>query len=149
VNDIRPLVVSRASVLQKDFRGDVKDLPAEMVPTDAEREWFKLVESTAPDVEIARRKSSICLDVEVETMTDDELTYIYAGKKVTVKTPANSFRVSRALESSRHDAVAAMCEQNAISVDGVPIRVEKCKLGVDEIATLVKVTDKFFFQSYL
>lgn len=154
---IEDLRVSRASVLKKNFTLPEHTLRAtlsaedaeEQIPTQQEKNWWAIVEGKGKYRDVLRRKITICLDVEVEEMREDFISYEYNAKKFSVSAPINSFAISRALEVSKHNAFVVLCSQGCVKLNGMPINAEKNTLGVDELSLLVDVANRFFFQWYV
>lgn len=151
--------VSRASFFKARFEVTEKELRDQLsgeeleqalseMPTEDELEFYKIMKSEAPEIERLKRKVSVCLDAEVSKLEDDLVEYEYAGKKINVKSPVNSFETSQSLELGTHSGVQSMMKQGCISIDGAVLR-DFNVLAVDEINLLVKIIDKFFFQAYL
>ena len=134
--------------LRSKLKGDELKEALKTLPTEEELEFYKIFKSQAPELERIKRKMSVCLDAEVLELRDDYIEYLYASKRVGVKSPSNAFAVSQALEVSKHEAVDLMMKQVCIRINNVPL-MSFDGLGVDEIRLLVLIVNKFFFQPYL
>lgn len=134
--------------LRSKLKGDELEEALKTLPSEDELEFYKIFKSQAPELERAKRKMSVCLDAEVTELRDDYVEYLYAGKKVGVKSPSNAFAISQALEAGKHSAVELMMQQVCIRINSVPL-MSFDGLGVDEINLLVSIINKFFFQPYL
>ncbi len=152
--------VSRASILNKVFNvteeylkekltGDELALALTALPTAEEKEWMRINESNAPELERIRRKNSVCLDAEIETLEDDKVVYVYNNKLYTINEPINSFNVAMELEKSRMKGFAELCAQGCVLIAGKKLVINKDNVKVDELSLLIKIADKFFFQTYI
>lgn len=155
---IEDLRVSRG-ILDKLFGLTEDQIRAQVAPeeveetlarlaTPEEENWMRIFKSTAPELERLQRRMSVCLDAEVIELTDEKVVYEFSGRKYEIKAPTNSFRVSAALEKSRHDAFAEMINQKCFSVDGQAVTLASIKLAPDEVNLAVRIAGKFFFLIY-
>lgn len=144
---IKLIKVSRARLLSLDFTSS--ETTPETTPTDEEREWFRIREAKNPEHAIERRKMSVCLDAEISILEDARVGFTYGRSEIIISAPVNAYNISRALEFSKHEAFAVLCEQGRVTVDGKTIKADKNTLGVDALSLCVRIADKFFFTSFL
>lgn len=151
--------ISRQSLLEKNFdlsetevrerfTGDELDVQLKLIPTPDEAEWMKIFTHNAPELARVQRRMLVCFEFEVEEIRDDYLSGTYCAQKLEFFAPKNSFKISRALENSKHDAFAELCAQNCVKIDGLILTPQKTNAGVDTLSLSVKIADRFFFQSY-
>jgi len=152
------IIVSRESINKKLFgvteeelreklKGAELEEALSLLPTDEEKEWMKIFQSNAPELARIRRKMSVCLDAEIEVLEDNRIVYSYCGVPYEIKAPINSFKILRALESSKIDALEEMSRQACLKKDGKDIDLKS--EPVDSLKLMRLITDKFFFQIYL
>lgn len=150
--------VSRESINQKVFgvteqdlrerlNGDELKASLKLLPTQDEADWYALFNTSAPEAQRLRRKCSVCIDAEVESLDDNKVVYTYGGKRFEVEGPKNAYRVSQALERGKHEALTEMIAQGCITVDGA--KSTQATLQVDEIQLILTIVDKFFFMIYI
>lgn len=153
--------VSRASILGKTFNVTEEEIRAKLtgadltkalaeLPTEEERQWMEIFESTMPELARLKRKISVCLDAEVSELTDDCVSYTYGENTFRLEMPRNAYKICMAIEKDVMSAVAEMCAQRCVKMNGKVIGDIK-KDGVmlvDEMQLLVRIASKFFFQIF-
>lgn len=152
------IIVSRESITKKNFDVTEKQLrenlegkeleeALELLPTPEEREWMKIFQSNAPELARMRRKMSVCLDAEIKILEENHILYEYCKTEYEIKAPINSFKILKALESSKSDAFEEMAKQGCLKKDGkdIDLKIEP----VDSLKLMFIIADKFFFQIYL
>lgn len=138
------------SILQKVFDISDEEIKRQypddwqrLTPTETEREWMRIFRAQAPELARVQRKMSICIEAQIDELSEDAFTYSYAGKQITVSAPKNCFRTAEVLsQRGVFAAVREMAQQGCISVD---IQT----LAVDELMLLQRLIDRFFFQTYI
>lgn len=154
--------VSRESIYSKRFDVTEEQLIANLdgkeleeaiafIPTDEEREFMEIFNSRIPQLARLQRKMSVCLDAEVTELSEEYVSYEYAGKTFRISAPKNAYRICTALDKGISDGFAEMCSQGVVEVSGKAILDVKrdSSLGVDELKLMMKISSKFFFQTYL
>jgi len=118
--------------------------------TDEEKEFFEIYNSTMPELRRLQYKMSVCLEAEVSELTHDCVTYSYEGNTFRIEAPKNAFKICGALEKGTLDALAEMCAQKCVKMNGrliTDVRKDGVML-VDELQLLSKIVARFFFQIY-
>jgi len=133
--------------LREKLTGEDLEESIKLLPSDNERQFMKIIKSTAPELARIQRKLSVCLIAEVSILEEGKIEYSYNGKIFLVTEPHNSFIVSKKYQITSHDAVQEMNIQDCIKVGDQ--KIDLTKLPVDELNLLVRVIDRFFFQTYL
>ena len=152
------IIVSREQINKKLFKiteeeiraklsGDELTEALSLLPTDEEKQWMKIFQSTAPELARTQRKMGVCLDAEVTVLEDDMVKYKYADAEYEIKSPVNSFSILRAIEKDKSSAFEELSKQGCLKKEGkdVDLKTEP----FDALNLMFKIADKFFFQIYL
>lgn len=118
-------------------------------PTEEEKAWFKLMKSTAPEMEKIRKKISVCARAEIVEYTHDKVTFIYDKVNYTINKPNNSLRIARMREYSIMGALEELNLQRCITTNGIPIAKDFSGIDAEVIQILSSVAENFFFTPYL
>lgn len=139
--------ISRARLKVVDSEStDAGDIPA---PTEEERSWFKIIKSTAPELEKIRKKLSVCALAEIIEYDKNKVTFNYDGVNYTINKPNNSLKISRAREYSIIAALEELNMQRCITISAVPIPKDFSGIDADVIQLLAQVAENFFFMPFL
>lgn len=118
-------------------------------PTEEERNWFKILKSTAPELEKTRKKISVCGYAEIIEYDNSKVTFSYDGVNYTINKPNNSLRIARCREHSIMAAVEELNLQRCITIGAVPIPKDFTGIDVEVIQVLSQIAENFFFTPYL
>lgn len=153
--------VSKESILNKHFEIDMvayeklseseKESVKNLFPTDDEKNFMQVFKSTAPQLARLQRKMSVCLDVEVLDYDFNCITFTYSGNIYEIQSCKNAYKICQALEKSTLEAVYELGKQGCIRINEKligDIKQDKT-IEVDELMLIQKVTDKFFFQTFI
>lgn len=155
------ILVSKESILSKLFQIDMeafnrlpekeKEKIEKLFPTENENDFMEVYNSTAPQLARLKRKMSVCLDVEVLEYDFNYIVFTYAGNKYKLLAPKNAYKISQALDDGVLSALSEMAKQGCIFINEnlVGSITNDTSLQVDELEILKKVSDKFFFQTFL
>jgi len=138
---------SEAEIREK-LSGEELEEGLKLLPTDEEREWMKIFTSNAPELARLQRKMSVCLDADIDELEENKISFTYGNDKYEISGPFNSFRVLKSLEDSKSDALLEMAKQGCIKKLGTAIYTLD-KEPMDVLNLILKITNKFFFQSFL
>lgn len=137
-------------VTEKDLaklkRADRRRLQ-ELLPTPDERLFFEIFTSTMPELMRLQRKLSICLTVEVTAISDESVTFEFAGDTYTLNEPRNSFAICKALDKSSLDGFSEMLKEGCVEKNGAVVTDKDLK--IDELRLLCDIATRFFFQIFL
>ena len=157
------ILVSKESILKKHFGIDMiayeklseseKEKVKELFPTDDENAFMEVYKSTAPQLARLQRKMSVCLDVEVLEYDFDFIVFTYAGNVYKLLAPKNAYRICKVLENENDglEGLQELAKQGCLFVNDksiMDLRQDKV-LEVDEMQLLKKVSEKFFFQTFI
>ena len=117
-------------------------------PTEEEREWIAVLKSDAPELEVRKKKLSVCATADVVDYNADAVKIQYDGRIYTVKKPTNSLQIARAYERGRTAAFEALAAQLCVCDGAIPVR-DLSAIPVEVIRLLSAVADDFFFMPYL
>lgn len=158
-NDL--ILVSKESILRKHFNIDMnaygklsekeKEIAGDIIPTEDEKNFMTVFNSTSPQLARLQRKMSVCLEVEVLEFAFDFVIFTFAKNKYRVIAPKNAYRICQALENGNLEGLQEMGKQGCIWVNENPVNDIKADnvLQIDEIQILKSVVEKFFFQTFI
>jgi hypothetical protein len=118
-------------------------------PTEEERAWIDLIGSTAPELDVKKKRASVCAIADVVTYDTNAVQVRYDGIVYTIKKPTNSLQIARARERSVMAAFETLAAQFCVLVGSVPCKSNFSNLPVEAIILLSNVADRFFFTPYL
>lgn len=118
-------------------------------PTEEEKAWMDIIASTAPELDVKKKRVSVCAIADVVEYDTNMVQIRYDGIIYTLKKPANSLQIARARERSVMAAFEVLAAQFCVLVGGVPCKTDFSNLPVEVIILLSKVADRFFFTPYL
>lgn len=134
--------------LREKLSGDELEEGLKLLPTDEEKQWMKIFNSNAPELARIQRKMSVCLDADIDELEENKISFTYGNDKYEISGPSNSFNILKALENSKSDALSEMAKQGCIKENGT-VMFSLNKMSIDALNLIQKITDKFFFQSFL
>jgi hypothetical protein len=118
-------------------------------PTEEERAWIDLIASTAPELDVKKKRVSVCALADVVEYDTNVVKVKYDGVVYTIKKPSNSLQIARARERSAMAAFETLAAQFCVLVSGVPCKSDLSNVPVEAIILLSNVADRFFFTPYL
>lgn len=118
-------------------------------PTEEERAWIDIIASTAPELDVKKKRVSVCALADVVEYDTNAVKVKYDGTIYTIKKPTNSLQIARARERSAMAAFETLAAQFCVLVSGVPCKSDLSNLPVEAIILLSNVADRFFFTPYL
>lgn len=118
-------------------------------PTEEEKAWIDIIASTAPELDVKKKRVSTCAIADVVEYDTNAVRVRYDGIIYTVKKPTNSLQIARARERSAMAAFETLAAQFCVLVGGVPCKTDLSNLPVEAIILLSNVADRFFFTPYL
>ncbi len=118
-------------------------------PTEEEKAWIGIIASTAPELDVKKKRISICAIADVVEYDSSAVQIRYDGIIYTIKKPTNSLQIARARERSAMTAFETLAAQFCVLVGGVPCKTDFSNLPVEAIMLLSNVADRFFFTPYL
>jgi hypothetical protein len=118
-------------------------------PTEEERAWIDLIASTAPELDVKKKRVSVCALADVVEYDINAVKVKYDGVVYTIKKPSNSLQIARARERSAMAAFETLAAQFCVLTGGVPCKADLSNLPVEAIILLSNVADRFFFTPYL
>lgn len=118
-------------------------------PTAEERAWIDVIASTAPELDVKKKRLSVCAIADVVEYDTNAVQIRYDGVVYTIKKPTNSLQIARARERSAMAAFEMLAAQFCVLVGGVPCKTDFSNLPVEVIILLSNVADRFFFTPYL
>jgi hypothetical protein len=118
-------------------------------PTEEEKAWIDIIASTAPELDVKKKRVSVCAIADVVEYDTNAVKLKYDGILYTIKKPTNSLQIARARERSAMAAFETLAAQFCILVGGVPCKSDLSNLPVEAIILLSNVADRFFFTPYL
>lgn len=134
--------------LRDQLEGEELEEGLKLLPTPEEKEWMRIFTSNAPELARIQRKMSVCLDAEIDELEESKVSFVYDSIKYEIFGPVNSFKILQALENSKSSALLEMAKQGCIKKSGV-ILYSLEKEPIDSLNLINKITDKFFFQTFL
>ena len=118
-------------------------------PTEEEKAWMDIVASTAPELEVRKKKLLVCTDADIEDYDANSVKVRYDGVTYIIKKPANSLQIARAREHSVMAAFEVLNAQGCVCVGAVPFAKDFFGVPVEVIRLLSTVAENFFFMPYL
>jgi hypothetical protein len=118
-------------------------------PTEEEKAWLEIISSTAPELEVKKKKLSVCAVADIVEYDANGVKVQYDGIVYTVKKPTNSLQIARAREHSIMNALEALNAQHCICIGAIPCTRDFLGVPVEAIALLAQVAENFFFAPYL
>lgn len=118
-------------------------------PTEEERAWIDIIASNAPELDVKKKRVSVCAIADVVDYDTNAVQVRYDGVVYTIKKPSNSLQIARARERSAMAAFETLAGQFCVLVGGVPCKTDFSNLPVEAILLLSNVADRFFFTPYL
>lgn len=118
-------------------------------PTEEEKAWIDIIASTAPELDVKKKRVSVCALADVVEYDTNAVKVKYDGVVYTIKKPSNSLQIARARERSAMAAFETLAAQFCVLVSGVPCKSDLSNLPVEAIILLSNVADRFFFTPYL
>jgi len=118
-------------------------------PTEEEKAWIDIIASTAPELDVKKKRVSTCAIADVVEYDANAIKVRYDGIIYTIKKPSNSLQIARARERSAMAAFETLAAQFCVLVGGAPCKADLSNLPVEAIILLSNVADRFFFTPYL
>lgn len=118
-------------------------------PTEEERAWLDIIASTAPELDVKKKRVSTCAIADVVEYDTNAIKIRYDGIMYTVKKPTNSLQIARARERSVMAAFETLAAQFCVLTGAAPCKADLSNLPVEVIILLSNVADRFFFTPYL
>ena len=118
-------------------------------PTEEEKAWIDIIASTAPELDVKKKRVSTCAIADVVEYDANAIKVRYDGIIYTIKKPTNSLQIARARERSAMAAFETLAAQFCVLVGGAPCKSDLSNLPVEAIILLSNVADRFFFTPYL
>jgi hypothetical protein len=118
-------------------------------PTEEEKAWIDIIASTAPELDVKKKRVSVCAIADVVEYDANAIKVKYDGVIYTIKKPTNSLQIARARERSAMAAFEALAAQFCVLANGAPCKTDFSNLPVEAIILLSNVADRFFFTPYL
>jgi len=118
-------------------------------PTEEEKAWIDIIASTAPELDVKKKRVSTCAIADVVEYDANAIKVRYDGIIYTIKKPSNSLQIARARERSAMAAFETLAAQFCVLVGGAPCKSDLSNLPVEAIILLSNVADRFFFTPYL
>jgi len=147
IPDLPKITQARLQVINPDSKtigdGSTDD------PTEEEKAWIDIIASTAPELDVKKKRVSVCAIADVVEYDTNAIKVKYDGVVYTVKKPTNSLQIARARERSAMAAFETLAAQFCVLVGGVPCKSDLSNLPVEAIMLLSNVADRFFFTPYL
>ena len=147
IPDLPKITQARLQVINPDSKtigdGSTDD------PTEEEKAWIDIIASTAPELDVKKKRVSVCAIADVVEYDTNAVKVKYDGVVYTVKKPTNSLQIARARERSAMAAFETLAAQFCVLVGGVPCKSDLSNLPVEAIMLLSNVADRFFFTPYL
>jgi len=147
IPDLPKITQARLQVINPDSKtigdGSTDD------PTEEEKAWIDIIASTAPELDVKKKRVSVCAIADVVEYDTNAIKVKYDGVVYTVKKPTNSLQIARARERSAMAAFETLVAQFCVLAGGVPCKSDLSNLPVEAILLLSNVADRFFFTPYL
>ena len=147
IPDLPKITQARLQVINPDSKtigdGSTDD------PTEEEKAWIDIIASTAPELDVKKKRVSVCAIADVVEYDANAVKVKYDGVVYTIKKPTNSLQIARARERSAMAAFETLAAQFCVLVSGVPCKTDLSNLPVEAIILLSNVADRFFFTPYL
>ena len=147
IPDLPKITQARLQVVNADSKiigdGTIDD------PTEEEKAWIDIIASTAPELDVKKKRVSTCAIADVVEYDANAIKVRYDGIIYTIKKPSNSLQIARARERSAMAAFETLAAQFCVLVGGAPCKSDLSNLPVEVIILLSNVADRFFFTPYL
>jgi len=118
-------------------------------PTEEEKAWIDIIASTAPELDVKKKRVSVCAIADVVEYDTNAVKVKYDGVVYTIKKPSNSLQIARARERSAMAAFETLAAQFCVLEGVAPCKADLSNLPVEVIILLSNVADRFFFTPYL
>ena len=118
-------------------------------PTEEEKQWLNIMTSDAPEMEVKKRKVSVCALADIVEYDSNSVKVLYDGVTYIVKKPTNSLQIARARERSIMAAFETLAAQFCVCVGAVPVKSDFSGVSVEVIQLLATVAERFFFTPFL
>lgn len=118
-------------------------------PTAEEKAWLDIIASTAPELDVKKKRVSTCAIADVVEYDTNAIKIRYDGIVYTIKKPTNSLQIARARERSAMAAFETLAAQFCVLEGAAPCKADLSNLPVEVIILLSNVADRFFFTPYL
>ena len=118
-------------------------------PTEEERAWIDIMQNETPEMEVKKKRLSVCAIADIVEYNNDLVKFTYDGVTYTIKKPVNSFDISQAREESVSYALKILNLQRCILTGAVPIAKDFSGISVEVIQLMSKIAENFFFMPYL
>ena len=118
-------------------------------PTEEEKAWLNIIASTAPELDVKKKRVSTCAIADVVEYDTNAIKIRYDGIIYTIKKPSNSLQIARARERSAMAAFETLVAQFCVLEGAAPCKSDLSNLPVEAIILLSNVADRFFFTPYL
>jgi hypothetical protein len=141
--------ITRARIKIVDFESKTTGDGSTNEPTEEEKAWIDIMKSDAPELEVKKKKLSVCSLADVVEYNADSVKARYDGVVYTIKKPTNSLQIARMRERSVMDAFEALNAQHCVCVGAVPCARDFSGVPVEVIGLLSAVAESFFFTPYL
>ena len=118
-------------------------------PTEEERAYMDIMASNAPELDVKKKRVSVCAIADVVEYDTNAVKILYDGVTYTIKKPTNSLQIARAREWSKMGALEALASQLCIHVNNIPCKADFPGVSVEALILLMNVAERFFFMPYL
>jgi hypothetical protein len=118
-------------------------------PTPEEKAWLDIITSDAPELEVKKRKISVCGLADIAEYDSNSVKVLYDGVTYIIKKPTNSLQIARARERSIMAAFEMLAAQFCVCVGAVPVKSDFQGVSVEVIQLLATVAERFFFTPFL
>lgn len=143
--------------LEEKFSGEELEKAIALLPNEEEKEFMDIFTKDIKGLERTKRKMSVCLDAEIEDLEPDKVSYSYNNINYKIETPENSWKIAEILSTNVPNkdylAFIELCNQGKVTINNIAIKNNIkdgfSKIGVDELSLLIKITSRFFFQTYM
>ena len=141
--------ITRARVKAIDIESKIVGDGTTNDPTEEEKAWIDIIASSAPELEVKKKKLYVCTIADIEEYDANGVKVKYDGVMYSIKKPANSLQIARARERSVMDALEALNAQHCVCIGAVPCSRDFAGVPVEAIGLLAQVAENFFFAPYL
>ena len=136
--------ISRARIKVIDITSKIIGDGSTNDPTEEEKAWIDTMASNAPELEVKKKKLSVCALADIEDYDANSVKVKYDGVTYTVKKPTNSLQIARARERSIMEAFEALNAQHCVCIGAVPCARDFFGVPVEAIGLLAQVAENFF-----
>ena len=141
--------ISRARVKAVNVESDVIGDGSTNDPTEEEKAWIDIISSTAPELEVKKKKLYVCALADIVEYDANAVKVQYDSIVYTIKKPSNSLQIARAREHSTMNAFEALNAQHCVCIGAIPCARDFFGVPVEAITLLAQVAENFFFTPYL